>query len=133
MLTMRFGAALLSLLFLSQPAFAALHVCNRTAKTLRVAVGRFDGVAWLSEGWWELSPKRCAAVVPGKLTARYYYLYAVDGGSGSWNGARKFCVSTGDKFQSQGRGNCAVRGMDRKGFFAVDTGDAPDYTQSLSD
>ena len=96
-------------------------------------VGRFNGEAWMSEGWWTVAPSKCAELVPGKLTSRYYYLYAVDGGAGSWNGARKFCVGTGDKFRSLSRGNCAAQGMDSKGFFAVDTGDAADYTQSLSD
>jgi len=134
MLTMRFVAALALLPLLSLPAHAALNVCNRTAKPARVAVGRFDGTAWLSEGWWVLAPKKCGAVVPGKLKSRYYYLYATDGGAGSWDGERKFCVGVGeDKFQSRGRGRCAAHGMDTRGFFAVDTGDATDYTQSLSD
>ena len=127
---------LLALLFLGglcQPASAALNVCNATRHMARVAVGRFDGTQWMSEGWWTIAPKACAAVVPQSLKARYYYLYAVDGGSGSWDGSRKFCVGTGDKFQALGRGNCAGRGMDAKGFFAIDTGDKSDYTQTLSD
>jgi uncharacterized membrane protein len=137
-LTMRFipalGAALALLPLLPLPAHAALTVCNRTGKAARVAVGRFDGTAWLSEGWWIVAPKKCDAVVPGKLKARYYYLYATDGGAGSWDGARQFCVGTGDdKFQSRVRSHCAAHGMDSKGFFAVDTKDAADYTQSLSD
>ena len=134
MLAMRFVAALALLPLLSLPAHAALNVCNRTDKPARVSVGRFDGTAWISEGWWILAPKKCDAVVPGKLNARYYYLYASDGGAGSWDGERKFCVGIGDgKFQSRMRGRCAAQGMDSRGFFAVDTGNAPDYTQSLSD
>lgn len=138
MLTMRLflplWAPLIALTLLPLPAHAALHVCNRTAKAARVAVGRFDGTTWLSEGWWVVAPKKCEAVVPGRLKARYYYLYAVDGGAGSWDGARKFCVGIGEgKFQSRVRSHCAARGMDTKGFFAVDTRDATDYTQSLSD
>ena len=127
-------AALLALPLLTLPAHAALNVCNHTAKPTRVAVGRFDGTAWLSEGWWVIAPKNCVAVVPGRLKARYYYLYAVDGGAGSWDGAHKFCVGIGDgKFQSRIRSHCAARGMDSKGFFAVDTRSASNYTQSLSD
>jgi uncharacterized membrane protein len=137
-LTMRsalaFGVALLALPFFSLPAAAALNVCNHTVTTARLAVGRFDGTAWISEGWWVLAPKQCGTVVPGKLKARYYYLYAVDGGAGAWGGTRNFCVGIGeDKFTARGRGGCAGRGMDRKGFFPVDTRDAPDYTQTLSD
>ena len=133
MLTMRFVFALIFFALLGQPAFAGLNVCNKTPSDARVAVGRFDGVQWISEGWWVIAPKACAAVVPQSLKARYYYLYAVDGGSGSWDGARKFCVGNTDKWQSPGRGDCAGRGMDRKGFFRIDTGDKPNYTQNLSD
>jgi uncharacterized membrane protein len=96
-------------------------------------VGRFDGTQWISQGWWTIAPQTCAAVVPWPLKARYYYLYAVDGGSGSWDGSRDFCVGMTDKFLAPGRGNCAGRGMDRKGFFPIDTGDKPDYTQALAD
>lgn len=127
---------LLTLLILSglcQPAFAALNVCNTTRHPARVAVGRFDGTQWMSEGWWTIAPAKCAAVVPHPLKARYYYMYAVDGGSGGWDGSRKFCLGTTDKFEAPGRDNCAGRGMDRKGFFRIDTGDKPDYTQTLSD
>ncbi len=136
-LSMRFTAALgmlAALTLLVSPAHAALSICNQTAKPTRVAVGRFDGTAWMSEGWWTLAPKKCAAVVPGKLKARYYYLYATDGGAGSWDGETRFCVGIGDgKFQSRARGHCAARGMDSKGFFTVDTGNDADYTQTLSD
>ncbi len=133
MLTMRFLFALIAFFLMGQPAFAALTVCNKTARDARVAVGRFDGTQWISEGWWAVASQKCAEIVPRRLTARYYYLYAVDGGAGSWDGARKFCVGNSDKWQSPGRSNCAGRGMDRKGFFRIDTGDKPDYTQTLSD
>jgi uncharacterized membrane protein len=131
--TAAFGAfALLPLL--AAPAHAALNVCNKTAKSTRVALGRFDGTVWMSEGWWVLAPKKCAVLVPGKLKARYYYLYASDGGAGSWDGETKFCVGIGGgKFHSRLRSHCAAYGMDSKGFFTVDTGDDADYTQTLSD
>jgi len=133
MLCMRFAAALATLAFLAQPAHAALNVCNKTAKPARLAAGRFDGMAWISEGWWTIAPGQCSEVVPGKLNARYYYLYASDGGAGSWDGSRNFCISADDKFQIRGRGNCAGRGFDTRGFFGVDTGNKSDFTQTLSD
>ncbi len=133
MLTMRSLIALLFLGLMSQPALAALHVCNMTKLDTRVAVGRFDGTQWISEGWWKLQPSKCTTVVQGTLKARYYYMYATDSGSGSWDGSRKFCVGMTDTFSAPGRDNCAGRGMDRKGFFAIDTANAPDYTQRLSD
>jgi uncharacterized membrane protein len=70
---------------------------------------------------------------PGSLSARFYYLYAMDGSSGSWDGTHAFCVSPQDRFEIVGRGNCTAHGFERKGFFEVDTGSSGDYTQTLSD
>jgi len=129
--SMRFAVALLMASLV--PAHAALTVCNKSAHGVKVAVGRFNGANWISAGWWALAPKTCAPVVAGVLNARFYYLYATDGGSGSWSGPRAFCTAQGDKFEIVGRANCQARGFDRKGFFEVDTGRHADYMQSLSD
>lgn len=124
----------LAILCWAAPAYADFHVCNRTANATKVALGRYDGTDWLSEGWWNVAPRACATLLQGKLVARYYYLYASDGGSGTWGGKRAFCVTaTSGKFQIIGRADCARRGYDRKSFFEVDTGALPDWTQSLSD
>ncbi len=120
-----FGAAL--------PAHADFKVCNQTKAAMKVAFGRFNGTEWMSEGWWSINPRRCRVLLSGKLQARYYYLYASNGGAGSWDGNKGFCVSTATTFQAAGRANCAARGFDRKGFFEVDTGAKTDFTQSLSD
>ena len=77
-------------------------------------------------------PKACAALLTGPLQARYYYLYASDGAAGTWEGKTHFCVAPDATFKSAGRGNCARRGFDRRGFFEVDTGKQPDWTQTLS-
>jgi uncharacterized membrane protein len=130
---MRLAFALLAVLLFAGPAHAALHVCNKTARPVKLALGRFDGAVWSSTGWWALAPRQCAELVPGKLIARYYYLYATDGGSGGWTGSRGFCVSNDGKFAIPGREACEGRGFERKGFFEVDTGEAQDYTQSISD
>ena len=45
----------------------------------RVALGRFDGTNWTSQGWWTMQPRTCAGLLTGPLDARYYYLYASDG------------------------------------------------------
>jgi uncharacterized membrane protein len=129
--TMRLAFVLL--LAFSLPADAAFTVCNKTAHPARVALGWFDGSAWISQGWWTIAAKACESLLPGPLDARYYYLYAADGGSGSWSGARGFCVGPGSRFEIAGRADCAGRGFERKGFFEVDTGRAANYTQSLSD
>jgi len=115
------------------PAQAALTVCNKSARPVKVAVGRYNGADWMSQGWWTIAPKACATVVSARLDSRFYYLFASDGGSGSWDGSHGFCVSSSDAFKILGRANCPAHGLERKGFFEVDTGSAPDYTQSLSD
>ena len=93
---------------------------------------RFDGTGWSSEGWWTIQPKACAGLLTGPLQGRYYYLYATDGAAGTWEGKTHFCVAPNARFKAAGRGNCAKRGFDRRGFFEVDTGKKPDWTQSLS-
>ena len=114
------------------PAWAAFNVCNRSNLPTRVAMGRFDGTNWTSEGWWTVRPKTCSAILTGPLQGRFYYLYASDGAAGTWEGKTRFCVSPEKRFQAVGRGNCAKRGYDRRGFFEVDTGKKSDWTQSLS-
>jgi len=116
----------------ASPAFAAFNVCNKSSLAVRAAIGRFDGTNWTSEGWWTIAPKACASLLNGPLQGRFYYLYASDGAAGTWEGKTFFCVAPDKRFRSVGRGNCAKRGFDRRGFFEVDTGKKPEWTQSLS-
>jgi len=37
-------------------ALAAFQVCNKTAQPVKTAIGRFDGTAWSSQGWWTVGP-----------------------------------------------------------------------------
>ena len=117
---------------LASPAHAAFNVCNKTDQAVRTAIGRFDGTNWTSEGWWTIAPKSCTALLTSPLQGRFYYLYASDGAAGTWEGKTNFCVAPDKRFKSVGRGGCAKRGFDRRGFFEVDTGKKPDWTQSLS-
>jgi len=79
---------------------------------------------------------RCAAVVnPGADAVPVpsnYSKHVVFVGDGTWDGGTEFCTEVGN-FDIVGRGHCARGGYDRKGFFAIDTGAAADWTQSLSD
>lgn len=114
------------------PAEAAFKVCNKSDLAARVALGRFDGRQWASQGWWTVAPKTCAQLLTGPLQARYYYLYASDGAGGTWEGKTHFCTKPDAKFLAPGRNDCAGRGFDRRGFFEVDTGKSPEWTQTLS-
>jgi uncharacterized membrane protein len=124
--------ALTGLAVLAGPAQAAFTVCNKTNLSVRAAVGRFDGTNWASEGWWTVQPNSCIPILTGPLQGRYYYLYASDGAAGTWEGKTNFCVAPDKRFRSVGRSGCAKRGFDRRGFFEVDTGKKPDWTQTLS-
>lgn len=116
----------------AKPAAAAFNVCNKTNLTTRVAIGRFDGTNWTSEGWWTIKPQTCAGILTGPLQGRFYYLYASDGGAGTWEGKTNFCVAPDNRFRAAGRRDCAKQGFDRRGFFEVDTGNKPDWTHTLS-
>ena len=114
------------------PAHANFNVCNKASLKAKVAIGHFDGTNWSSLGWWTIDPKACTSLLTGPLDARYYYLYATDGAAGIWEGKTNFCVAPDKRFRSMGRASCAKRGFDKRGFFEVDTGGAPDWTQTLS-
>jgi len=113
------------------PAQAGLTVCNKAKSPATVALGRFDGRDWASQGWWTIAPGACAGVIKTKLDARYYYLYGSDAEAGIWDGSTSFCVSSKAGFAISGRGNCAARGYDRKRFFRIDTGNDLNHTQNL--
>jgi len=130
---MRFILAFAVILSVTQAAAAALTVCNKTAHSAKVALGRFDGKSWMSEGWWRVAAGKCARLIDSRLEARFYYLYATDGAQGTWDGAKPFCTGTGEKFAIAGRGACLDRGYDSHGFFEIDTGNRLDWTQTLSD
>ena len=124
-------AVLTAAVLTAVPARAGFAVCNKARLPAKVALGRFDGKVWRSEGWWTILPQKCETLLSGPLDARFYYLYGTDGGSGTWNGGKWFCTAAVGPFSIAGRGNCAARGYDRTGFFEIDTGDRVDWSQSL--
>ncbi len=127
-----FLSAFAMLLLTAGPALAGFKVCNKTALPVRAAIGRFDGKAWSSEGWWTVKARECLDILTGPLQARYYYFYASDGGGGNWEGKTHFCVAPAKSFKAEGRGACARRGFDSRGFLEVDTGRNADWIQNLS-
>ena len=130
---MRVTCGLVALtLLMATPAEARFTVCNRSAHATSVAFGRFNGTDWVSQGWWMVAPSTCVSLVKAPLDARYYYLYATDGAAGTWDGNKAFCTAT-RKFSIVGRARCIDRGFDKKGFFQIDTGESPEWTQTLSD
>ena len=129
---MRFVLVLAALMAVASPAHAGFSVCNNSALPTKVAIAHFDGTRWGSIGWWEIAPGKCAELLKGRLEARYYYLYATDGATGTWEGSKNFCVGTAGRFSIVGRSGCEAQGFDHRGFFEVDTGKSLDWTQMLS-
>src|SRR5438094_8365543 len=116
---MRFLLLFFSVVAASCPsaAIAKFMLCNRAAREANVALGRFDGKDWMSEGWWAIAAGNCAELVSGPLDARYYYVYGSDRYSGTWQGGTTFCTSASHRFSIVGRQSCASRGYDLQGFF----------------
>lgn len=132
---MRLSVALILLLTVPSvtvPALAEFTVCNKASVAAKVALGAFNGTEWESRGWWTIPSRKCETLISGRLNARFYYLYGTDDESGTWSGSTFFCTLPQPDFRITGRGNCAPRGYDRKGFFAIDTGNSPNWKQSLS-
>jgi uncharacterized membrane protein len=116
------------------PAHADLQLCNNTTGRIGVAVGYKDGEGnWVTEGWWNLPPRGCEAVLKGTLSARFYYLYAIDyDNGGEWAGQAYMCTRE-KEFTIRGTEDCLARGYDRTGFYEVDTGEQRSWTIQLTD
>lgn len=120
-------------LALPQPALADLRVCNQTQSTISIAFGYRAESGWQSEGWWVAGPQACTTVFQGDLTARYYYLHAVDDvAGGAWDGSVFMCTQDAS-FTIFGVEDCLARGYERTGFFEIDTQDRPDWTMQLTE
>jgi len=126
------SAVVLATVLGSTPASASFSVCNQGAQTAIVAFGRFDGTDWQSQGWWHIAPKSCTELLSGPLNGRYYYLYATDGSFETWDGSKNFCVGIFESFTIEGRGHCAARNLDQRGFFEIDTGNQLNWVQKLT-
>jgi uncharacterized membrane protein len=115
------------------PAQADLRFCNMTTSRVGVALGYRDQQGWITEGWWNLTPRGCETVLKGPLAARYYYVYAVDyDRGGEWNGRALMCTRDRE-FTIRGVEDCFARGFDRQGFFEVDTGEQKSWTIQFTD
>lgn len=126
---------------LSAPALAEYKVCNQTKQTTSVAIGYYedktnDGVengVWVSEGWWNVEPGKCATPIQGALKVRYVYVYAEHPDGSGWTGENVFCTKDAE-FTIRGNENCERRGFSSKNFSEVDTGaEAKSYTTNLTD
>lgn len=108
-------------------------MCNQTASKVGIALGYRDPQGWVTEGWWDVAPRACETLLKGALAARFYYVFAVDyTRGGEWNGRSLMCTKDRE-FTIRGVEDCLARGLDRNGFYEVDTGEQKSWTIQLTD
>ena len=133
--TMLYSGAIIALSLVGATlARADLQLCNGTTGRIGVAVGYKDGEGnWMTEGWWNLPPRGCEALVKGTLAARFYYVYAIDyDNGGEWAGQAFMCTRE-KEFAIRGIEDCLARGYDRTGFYEIDTGEQRSWSIQLTE
>ena len=78
--------------------------------------------AGASEGWWQVAAKKCAELITGRSTRAITISTRPTGRRAPGMAARAFASERLTSSAIVGRGACAARGYDRRGFFEVDTG-----------
>lgn len=135
MSSLRLGScfAVLGLFAFAAPASADFRLCNKTTSRVGVSVGYKEQQTWSTEGWWNVAANSCETLLRGPLSARFYYVYAIDyDRGGEWNGKAFMC--TRDKeYTIKGIEDCLARGYDRSGFFEIDTGEQKSWTVQLTE
>jgi uncharacterized membrane protein len=118
---------------LPQAAEADLRLCNGTESRVGVSLGYRDASGWVTEGWWNLAARGCETLLRGDLSARFYYIFAIDyDRGGDWSGRSLMCTRDRE-YTIRGVEDCLARGYDRSGFFEIDTGEQKSWTIQLTD
>lgn len=97
------GFLLVSALLCSARASAGLHFCNKTDKTVDIAIGIesdcFLGECYRSEGWWKAEPGECQTAVSADLNPGVdTYFYYASSADIVWSGDKDFCVDRANPF-----------------------------------
>lgn len=124
--------ATMALALLPGMAAADLKLCNESSTRQSVAVGYKSGDQWVSEGWWNLDPGKCASPITGELKYRYYYYRLLATGRDFEDEGYGFCTQSA-AFTIEGDSDCAGRGYTFSGFRQIDAGGALDFTFSFTD
>ncbi len=118
---------------ISSPARADFRMCNNTQSLVGVSIGYRTKKGWVTEGWWQIPPNTCEALIEGPLTSRYFYVYAEDADQGGqWRGPIFMCTSD-KEFKINGIKDCFSRGYERTGFFEIDTGEQSNWMVRLTE
>ena len=120
-------------LLFAQPALADFRVCNTTQNLVGVAIGYRAEAGWVTEGWWHIEGASCKTLIEGRLSSRFYYLYAEDAERGGrWDGPVNMCVAE-KEFKVSGVTDCVARGFQRAGFQEYDTNSQASWMVQLTD
>lgn len=134
---MLFGALFLR----PAPASAGLHICNKTANSIWMAVAVLTGDCLFTDctatvrGWYRADPGNCATPIAGYLATddeTFYYIYAYDQNGTVWGGEAKYCVDPQYAFTYDDAQETACASGVRKGFRSIKTGRYTDYTFNLT-
>lgn len=109
-------------------ARAELKLCNQSFDVVNVAFGQKVERGFRTEGWWRVAPNQCATLLPGRLSSRYFYVFATDVfGKAVLQGSVPMCIAP-RRFRIDGEQDCLLRGHIEARFVQIDTGREDDWT-----
>jgi uncharacterized membrane protein len=124
----------------TQPAEAALQLCNQTSYVLYAAVGIQESTKILTRGWTRVAPGDCANAIAEPLKASAYFVYARSAHAPtalarSWGGQFQFCAQD-SSFSLETRATtsgCNMPGAFAAPFAAVATNGAAAWTMTFTE
>lgn len=117
----------------TRSAHADFRICNDTKSLVGAALGYRDAGKWISEGWFQVPAETCSSLIEGELSSRFYYIYAEDADSGGqWRGDVFMCTQERE-FKIEGIKDCFKRGLNKTGFFEIDTGNRANWMVRLTE
>lgn len=112
---------------------AGYSICNDTDAAFWAALALKNGSAWVSRGWWKVTPGACARAMAAKLsTDKVYLLVERRKGGKLVSGGDVFCV-TNITFETEGRENCPARGLIAAGFAPTNTRGRSGFTAHVGE
>jgi uncharacterized membrane protein len=104
--------------------------CNDTKLAVMAALGEEDRGTVVTRGWWRIEPGRCLRPEVELRRNRRLFSFAEavepdgavameDGRSLAWGGAVQLCTRP-SRFELRDHTNCAARGLEVRGFLAID-------------
>ncbi len=112
----------------AQALTSSLELCNQTSNQVYLALGfplDANGSQMAARGWYSLDAGSCKTVYSGPLTARYFYIFGLDGASRNWvgdSGDPSFCMSENAFDNLLSTDSCSEADQFRGRFLTIDSG-----------